>query len=400
MILSAMVAFFVVMFILAAAINVVNYSVVTSRADQTLSDILAFEESQEVFFYEGTAPNPVFPRAEDQEFSYMTRFFTVRYDEDGMIDSILMDYIASVDETTAQEYADTVLKKGKVSGYLNNYRYAVKQYDSNTVVAFLNISREQEFTLTLLKLSVLAAVLSLILVFLLVFLFSNRAIRPFARNIEQQKRFITDAGHELKTPLTSVSASLDVLDMEYGENEWLSNIRLQIDRMSKMVGDLVTLSKLDEKDPIPGNENYSLSETAWEIAEAFQVQAKAQNKSFTADITDNITMTGDRGVIQKMLSALLDNAVRYSGEDGRINFTVTEKSGRIQIISSNTCHFDTPPDTKRLFDRFYRPDESRTSETGGTGIGLAIVKSAAEAHGGTVSASCPDGNEMTIKIIL
>jgi len=240
----------------------------------------------------------------------------------------------------------------------------------------------------------------LLLVFLLVLLFSGRAIRPIANNIRRQKQFITDASHELKTPLTSISASADVLSLEYGEDEWVDNIQKQTGRMTKLVSELVTLSRLDEDTPLPNKELFSLSNAAWEIVEVYQPQAKAHGKTFTADIQDGISLFGEKTAVQQMFSVLLDNAIRYSNPDGDIRFSIHKKRNKVRIEVFNTCRYDVPPDVSRLFDRFYRPDSSRSSETGGTGIGLAIAKAVAETHGGAISASCPKGDTMTITVVL
>ena len=170
--------------------------------------------------------------------------------------------------------------------------------------------------------------------------------------------------------------------------------------MSKLVNELVTLSRLDEELTSPVRENFSVSNAAWEIVEIYRPQAKASQKRFDVDIQEEVTMHGNQDAVQRMLSVLLDNAIRYSDPGGEIRLSVAKKRGKVWIEVFNTCRLETPPDVERLFDRFYRPDASRSTETGGTGVGLAIAKAVAEAHNGTITASCPDGTAMTITAIL
>ncbi|MCR5356399.1 MAG: HAMP domain-containing histidine kinase [Lachnospiraceae bacterium] len=427
-ILAAMLAFSAVVLLIAVLVNVVNYGVVTNRADDTLSAILKFEEmspdervpkepdpgaggSEEGEPQEGEPGKPEegapgrpperpFMGLPDVEANYMTRFFTVRFDSAGEVVFASTDYIAAIGEEDAVAYARQVLKEGSARGYMKAYRYVREAIGDETVVVFLNTSRDQQSMLSLLVLTVFVSCVSLLIVFVLVELLAGRAIRPYANNIRQQKQFITDASHELKTPLTSISTSLDVLTMEHGEDEWTENIRKQTGRMSKLVSELVTLSKLDEESPVPDKEEFSLSNAAWEIVDVYMPQAKAQGKNFSVDIEDDVMLFGEKASIQQMLSVLLDNAVRYCDEKGDIRFSLNRKKNRVYMEVFNTCDYETPPDTERLFDRFYRPDESRNSKTGGNGVGLSIARAVTQAHGGKISASCPSGKSMTIKISL
>ena len=400
---AAMIAFSLVVLLLGSLVNIVNYCVVTNRNDEKIESILVFENRR----VEGERGDPgmkppemPFAGMRDKEENYMTRFFVVKLDSNNVITSMSMDYVASISESDAAGFADKVLAKSSSKGYIDGYRYSITKNEDSTVIVFLNSTRELHYMNSLIIMTILISVGSLSLVFILVVLLSKRAIRPIAQNIELQKRFITDAGHELKTPLTSISASLDVIEIEHGNDEWTDNIRQQIGRMKSLVSELVTLSKLDEVKPVQIREELDLTAAAWEIVEVHMPQAKARGKEIITEIEDDLTIMGDRSSIQQMLSVLIDNAVKYS--DGRepIKIKIRNFHNKARIIVYNSCNYQTPPDVERLFDRFYRPDESRNSSTGGNGIGLAIARSVAETHGGKISASCPDGRSMTITVEL
>lgn len=398
-ILAAMTAFLAVILMIAVLVNVVNYYTVADRADQTIESILTFEERRPEPAKGNPPPEP-FMALPDLESNYMTRFFIVRFDADGNMLSTSTDYIASIDDTQAASYARQALARKTDRGYLKEYRFNKKTDGDSVTVVFLNVLPEQQYMRSLRWQTIAVACGSLVIVFVLVALLSGRAIKPITNNIRLQKQFITDASHELKTPLTSISTSVDVLVMEHGEDEWTENIRSQTGRMSKLVSELVTLSRLDEEMPLPNKEHFSLSNAAWEIAEVYQPQAKAQGKRFTTVIDEDVSLFGEKAAVQQMLSVLLDNAIRYSDPQGEIRFSVQKKRGKVHIEVFNTCRLETPPDVKRLFDRFYRPDSARDTASGGTGIGLAIAKAVAETHGGTITASCPSGKTMTITALL
>ena len=171
---------------------------------------------------------------------------------------------------------------------------------------------------SLLFISLCTGFISLAAVFALILILSGYAIRPYTRNIERQKRFITDAGHELKTPLASIATSADIAAMEHEGDEWIAHIQKQTVRLTRLVGDLVALSRLDEEVPFPEKAAFSLSDAAWETAEPFAALAKAKEKRYRQNIEEGLSFHGDRNAVQQMLSILLDNAVRYSDEKGEI----------------------------------------------------------------------------------
>lgn len=395
MVSLAIVSFFIVIMLVAVMVNVINYYVVTERADKTLHYIARFEKASPAAPRRGT-----FMELPNREDNYMTRFFSVRLKDDGEIAGISTDYIAEIDDAKAAEYAQEVLRRSNATGYIDSYRYAVSEVSEYKIISFLNVAKEQNSMKSLLLLSIAVAMGSLALVSLIIILLSGKAIRPFAANIENQKQFITNAGHELKTPLTSISTSIDVIALEHGEDEWVANVKNQVVRMTRLVSELVMLSRLDEDTPFPDMESFSLSEVAGELVAACGQQAKALTKEFRADIQDDLYITGDKSAFQKMISALLDNAIKYSDAEGKIFFKAYKKKGKTIIETFNTCAFSELPDVNRLFDRFYRPDSARSEDTGGTGIGLSIAKAVAEKHGGTISAECPDEHSILFRVIL
>ena len=186
--------------------------------------------------------------------------------------------------------------------------------------------------------------------------------------------------------LTAIATSADVLAMEHEGDEWVHNIQVQSGRLSKLITSLVALSRLDEENPFPVRMEFSLSDALWEISEPFVSLAQAKGRTYTQDIADGLTATGDRTAIQQMVSILLDNALKYSPDGGSISLTARRSGKRAEIAVSNTVDMSQAIDTSRLFDRFYRADESHSGAVSGTGIGLSIVKATAEAHGGTISA--------------
>ena len=395
----AMIAFATVILLVSCAVNLWTYGIISAQQDETLKLLQEFDSKDlPPFASEGFHMPGPFGKF-SPEMQYMTRFFTVHYDIYGNIIDVRQDYIATVSEEEAISYAENVFRKSKESGYYDDYRYLITRTDQGSTIIFLNCEREIQAMKTLLLVTLLIAAASLLAIFLLVFLLSKRAIEPFARNIETQKRFITDASHELKTPLTAISTSADILAIENGEDEWVQNIQTQSARLSKLISNLVTLSRLDEAQPFPEKTDFSLDDAIWEITEPIAAMAKAKRKNYMQKIEDGIVIHGDRAAIQQMVSILLDNAVKYSDEGGSIRLEVKKKQRKAQIVVCNTCTID-PKQIDRLFDRFYRPDGSRSKQTGGTGIGLSIAKATAEAHGGKIAVSSESGKDITFTVTI
>lgn len=393
---SAMAAIGAVTLVLLLAINLWNYNITTDSLDNTLSSI-AMTGKQPHSGQDYTIPE-IFGQ-HSPESRYMTRFFLVYYDSSYNAVGIFSDFIATVSTQQALSYAANVIDSGHDSGYCGDYRYAVKQGSDGYAVVFLNASQEQQSMKTLLTVSLVVAGASLLAAFFLIAAFSKKAIAPYVKNIELQKQFITDAGHELKTPLTSISTSAEVLKMESGDNEWVDNIQKQTGRMSRLVENLVKLSRLDEGLPLPDKTEFSLSDAAWEAAAPFDARALAQNKRYSRSIDDGLTMLGDMAAVQQIISILLDNAFKYSDDGGEITLRVYRHHKNSVIEVYNTCASGSLGDISRFFDRFYRADKARAAD-GGTGIGLSIARATVEALGGSITAESADGKSILFRAVI
>lgn len=397
--LSAMAAFGAVMLVIVIGINAVNYAQTRSVQDDLIRNLLEYEQRA---ITEPKKPRPPIGempgRGPEDEFT--TRFFTVHCDLSGEVKGISRDHISSVDEETAKAYTEKILLKGKEKGYYGEYRYRVKTDASGITVLFLNVAKDMQFMRTLLLVSLVIGVCSFLVVFVLIFVFSGYAVRPYIKNIERQKRFITDAGHELKTPITSIATSADIAAMEHEGDEWIANIQKQSARLSKLVGNLVALSRLDEEMPFPEKDTFSLSDAAWESAEPFAVIAKAEGKKYRQNIEENLALYGERNAVQQMLSILLDNAVKYSDRGGEIRLDIYRRKKKIYIEVFNTCDLPDVSELERVFDRFYRLDESRSAAGGGTGIGLSMAQAIAENHGGRIEVKSQSGKTIRFRAVL
>lgn len=396
---AAMTAFGTVMAVLVIVINIVNYCQTTSRQDDLAGNLLRHERKAAA---DPQKPRPPFPDMPGggPEAEFTTRFFVMYCGADGNIKAVSRDHIASIDEETAREYTEAVLEKGKEKGYYGDYRYHVNREEEGATVLFLNASHALQSIKSLFFLSIAIGMGSILVVFILIIFFSGYAIRPYVKNIERQKRFITDAGHELKTPITSIATSADIAAMEYEGDEWVANIRKQTARLTRLVSDLVALSRLDEEMPFPEKAGFSLSDAAWETAEPFAVLAKANGKRYRQKIEEGLKLYGDREAIQRMISILLDNGIKYSEEGGEISLDIYRRRRKIYIEVFNTCSLPDGSDLNRLFDRFYRLDESRAAHTGGTGIGLSMARAIVEAHGGRIGVESEAGKSICFQVVL
>ena len=303
------------------------------------------------------------------ETPFSTRFFVLHYTSDGMLTQENLDNIASVTTDDTQTYLSAALVHGAGYGYCGSYRYFVAQEDGENIAIFLDCYHELRAMRVVLVWSLLADAACILLVFLLVVLLSRRAIDPVVRSAQQQKQFITDASHELKTPITVIATSLKVLEMETGKQKWIDKAMAQTEKLTSLVNSLVTLSRMDEEDSPLKMEDFPVSDAVRETAESFTDIAASKGHELHLSITDGLTYRGDEYAVRQLVSILLDNAVKYALPDSPIEFSLEKAKRGVVLRSSNACEDVAPENAQKLFDRFYRADQSRSSGSG-FGIGL------------------------------
>lgn len=398
-ILLSMSTLLAVLAVLVGGINLASYRSIVSEADRILAaenPVRADKKNTDI----GKAADGLFSQFSPDTHSY-ARFFSVTLSSDGTILDAKLPLGAVIDESDASKLAVSVLEKGADSGFQSIYRYC-RQSDGKTIrIRFLDCGREIRSFQRFLLVSVLLSALGLLLIFCIVVYVSGRIVRPFAESYEKQKRFITDAGHEIKTPLTIIQADTDVLEMELGENEWLADIQSNVRRLTSLTNDLVSLARMEEgRAPLELLE-IPISDVVAEAAQSFQSLAQAQKKELILTVEPMLSMEADEKAISKLVSILLDNAMKYSPEGSTIHFSFQKHARQLKLTVRNVSAVPLPEENlNRLFDRFYRADPSRNSQTGGHGIGLSIASAIAAAHNGQICASQPEKDCLLITVTL
>lgn len=398
-ILVSMCSMLVVLLGIIGGILTAGYRRITGRADHVLQ-MLA--ENNGEFPFKGMEWKPPEKTQKDfhlsLELPYETRYFSVSYDSRGTVLETHTGNVAAVQEDDAVKYGEAVWRKGKTKGFYENYRYLI-QKETEPMGIFVDCSQELDNFYALLRASLFLSFLGSSMVLLLVLFFSKRVFRPVAVSYEKQKQFITDAGHELKTPLTIIDANTEVLEMMEGENEWTVSIRKQVKRLTKLTQQMVALTRMEEGS---GEEEMcilNLSQVIQEAAEPFCQVAENEGKNLSIFVEPRIQGKGNEMQLYQLVSLLLDNALKYSLPESSINLSFRKKGKRAELVISNETDMVSKGNLDILFERFYRTDASRNSETGGAGIGLSVARAIVQRHRGKIQASSADGRHIVVTAI-
>lgn len=318
-----------------------------------------------------------------EETQFSTRFFSVWLDDEKQIVNTNMDSVSTITEQDVEDYTDKVLKRGKERGWIGDYRYSIMDTENGTTVVFVNGNTYNNTSNRLLFTALLVLLGSASLILILTIVVSKRAVRPVAESYEKQRQFITDANHELKTPLTLILSNLDIVESELGKNEWLDDIRSEGERMGLLINQLVTLSRMDESTDSVMREEFNLSSAVADTVSEFESLAEERGHTLTSSISPSVYYYGDESLIRRLTAILLDNAIKYCDAGGNIQLSLTCRRHPVLIVE-NTYQDVDKLELNRLFDRFYRADKARTF-SGSFGIGLSIAQSIVKSHKGNIA---------------
>lgn len=331
----------------------------------------------------------------NKEMPFATRFFLVRLDGDMNILELNTENIASIEKEQAEKISEELVKKHKSSGWYDFMRYRFAETDSGYSLAVLDATAQIKTLLSVLGITLSVSAAATAVLFVIIYNIAGRVIRPISESYEKQKQFITDAGHELKTPLTAISANSEILKMTYGENEWSDAIERQTEKMRRLIIQLISLSKMDENAVLPAVEPFSLSDAAYDTADAFKSIAARRSIAIITEIEGGITISNDENAIRQIISIIMDNAVKYCSEGGTISLELKNEKhffgkNRISFIIANDYPDTDSFEPDKVFDRFYCGDKSHTSEVS-FGLGLSIAASLAKNCGIVIKADKADG---------
>lgn len=392
-----MFAVIVVLSIIIFSINIVNFHNVSKFSDNVLT-FLAANDGRFPAHDEKDHEKIEFKEGLTNETPFETRFFTIKYNQKGEIEKVDLGRIAAIgDESSAVELAKQVLSSNKTKGYKDIYRFLVSNTDDGKMIIFVDCGKQLFTAKKFLLASVIVSVVGLLAVFLLVLLLSKKAILPIELSYRKQKEFITNASHELKTPITIISANNEINELENGKNENTECIKNQVSKMISMVKSMTMLSKIDEKYAKQEISEFDFSKNLNDAVDSFSNVIKTKKLHFNYECAENVIYKGNENLIKQLLFVLLDNAIKYADNFIDLKF-YTSKKKLILMLRNDTSGIEIG-NLNKYFERFYRSERNRAN-IDGTGIGLAIADEIVAFHKGKIAAYSEDGKIFNLKITL
>lgn len=376
-------------------VTTVSYIVLTSHVDKTINLII----DNDGYLPEYRDIRESIAQVLTDESTAFSKYFSVKVGYNGRIIEADVEYMPDLDVNEAQEILDEVLSKDKSVGYYNNYRYKIADKDNYRLIVFLDCEEEIETLRSSIAKSITIITFGLIIIFIVISVLTKRILKPIIANIENQKQFITNAGHELKTPLAVIMADVDVLEMTMGEeNEWVNSIKSQANRLNVLVKSLLSLSNIEEGKQEFHTTQFSITKVIKESIQDFK--ALLQNKNVIFDDSKDVIINADLNMIKQLITIFLDNGIKYTPDNGIIEIKAEKQGKNVKLEFSNTCENARSINTKKLFERFYRGDKSRNKTKEGYGIGLSIAKSIVDIHKGKISAFITKDDGICFRVII
>ncbi len=408
-IFTAMSSFLLVMLFTGSLINAANIMSTRRAMRQTLDYIIEND---------GDMPAATIDDEEDEseedidghrdtksltpEFRYSTRYFALIYDSDGQVIDYKLSYINAIDEETAEKYGE-IIRSDTFTRYFSFGNYGDFYYkwgttsDGNDIVVFLDSTTQVSINSQVLSSTVFICGAGLLISFIFVWIFSSRIVRPEIEAAKRQKQFITNASHELKTPLAVIRANTEIMEMMNGESEWTQSTMRQVDRLNGLIQNLVMITKAEEEEDRSALTEINVGDAVKKSVDPYESLAIQEKKELIRNIPDDVTMVADVSKIQQLTTLLVDNAFKYCDENGSITVSLAsiKKGNSIQLTVSNSYAEGGSVDYTRFMDRFYRQDQARTQDSGedkgGFGIGLSIAESICKSYCGDINITWKDG---------
>lgn len=327
----------------------------------------------------------------DPEYHERMRYFTAQIDASGQLTEVNLVRITSLTLPAAKELAEQIIAAGESRGHgafpktRGYYAYQISPVSGGgALLVVMDCTRERQIMAEFVYFSILVGATSIVLYALLFAYFSERIMAPFHRNMKSQRQFITNAGHELRTPITIISANSEVLEMMNGENEWTQTIIRQTKRLSTLVDGLLSMAKLEERSDEFQIVDVDASKLVSDSVASFKEVAKEGGKSLTSTAGEGLTVKSDPRLFYTLVNTLVDNAIKYCDDGGTVDVTLARKKKGVELLVSNDYAAGGNADYTRFFDRFYREDASHSSEKKGFGIGLSMAEEIVRYSGGTI----------------
>ena len=330
-------------------------------------------------------------RLSGAEVARLSNYYTATLDDSGQVQSWSSERKDLYDDAYIQSFADQVLALGQASGRVDTQFFRLSDAEDGRLLIVLDARLELAAGERVLLTTLLVAGIACLLLSLGAWLLIRRMVQPVAEAFDRQQQFVWDASHELKTPLAVIQANADVLENEIGQNENLGYIRSEVRRADDLVKNLLTLARMDRGTVRPDLLPLDWTDTVLSVLLPFETSVYEAGKTMETDLAEQVYVTGDAAMLQQLTVILLSNALKYSDAHGVIRVRLSRKGRNAELRVENTGEGISPGDLPRIFDRFYRTDRSRNSETGGEGLGLAIAQSIVEAHHGKITAESTPG---------
>lgn len=383
----------VVITVLALALNFINFNKLEEKIDTTLLDASKSQAITKIFSEDGD--DLVITKNSTNPTDY-NGFSIAKVDSDGEIIKAYRDDTLVSNHDALQNKVEQALEKGGTSGFIGTYRFLKVETEVGNLILFLNCQRELDSFESFAKNSILISIFVIVSVLIMIILISKKVIAPIQETYIKQKQFITGASHELKTPLAIISSNADVLEMENGNSKWTNNIHNQVDRLTSLVNSLVVFSRMEEKDAVE-RVSFDLTEVLQSRIADFNELANFQKKYIVTNITSNLNYYGEKESIIQLMDILLENSIKYAPENSDILVSL-EKNRKYAILKVSNKADVKKGDLSKVFDRFYRLDESRNSTIKGYGIGLSMAQLIAEKHKETIRAYSPEDGVFKIEM--